>query len=409
MTNTPQRRSVKDAQKGVGANLLPIVLLAGLALIAIAAIVAFATGGGEPAPEPEPEPTELRISFVAVGDNLPDDYIGYYADAQAGGQGDGTYDYRPIYQHIKPYIEQADLAYIDQETHVGGNSIGPEGYPSFNTTDEMADAVVDTGFDLVASATNHSYDWGMYGALENSLAVWESKPVAFTGTAVTDEQYYRIAKVEREGVTFALLNYTYGVNWPDDLPLPEHAINFINEERIASDVARAREEGADVVLVAMHWGTENLMEADDQQLHLAQFLADLDVDVVLGSHPHVIGPMAWVANSNGEGHRTLVAYSLGNFLSDHEVPYPENELEGMLNCDFVKNLETGAISIDNVKWTPLVNHLEEGRWNFAIYALKDYTPELVAEHPFLSGMDDPLTWLKETSARVVGPDFEQDV
>ena len=96
------------------------------------------------------------VSFVAVGDNLPDDFIGLYADKLAGEEDDGTYDYKPLFAHIKPYVEAADLSYINQETHVGGNDTGPQGYPSFNTTDEMADAVVDAGFDLVASATNHS-------------------------------------------------------------------------------------------------------------------------------------------------------------------------------------------------------------------------------------------------------------
>ena len=356
----------------------------------------------------EPADTRTRISFVAVGDNLPDEYIGYYADAQLDEPLDETYDYRPIFAHIKPYIEAADLAYMKQETTVGGNVIGPKGYPSFNTTDEMADAVVDMGVDLVASASNHAYDWGLYDALEHSLEVWESKPVAFTGTAVTAEQYYRIPMVERKGVTFALLDYTYGLNWPDDLEISEYAVNLIDKDRIAADVERAREEGADVVLVAMHWGTENLMEADEEQLDLAQFLADLDVDVVLGSHPHVIGPMAWVENSDGSGHKTLVAYSLGNFLSDHETPGPRNELEGMLICDFVVEND-GTITIENVKWTPLVNHTNADRWNFAVYALKDYTAELAAENPFLAELDDPLEWFRTTSAEVVGPDFEQDV
>ena len=393
-----------------------------------------------------------RVSFVAVGDNLPDDLIGYWADAQTGSEGDGTYDYTGLYTHIKPYVQAADLAYMKEETHLGGNEIGPRGYPSFNVTDEMADAVVDTGFDFVGSASNHAYDWGLYNALQNSLSVWESKPVAFTGTSVTEEQYNRIATVRRNGITFALLDYTYGVNWPDDMELPEHSINFIDEDRIASDVARAKQQ-ADVVLVAMHWGTELLMEADEQQQHLAQFLANLDVDVVLGSHPHVIGPVAWVANENGDGHQTLVAYSLGNFLSDHEARSPQVELEGMLCCDFVRttdpNAESAAssegsdnteaadaatktdsspglstvtasasgapttmtnangITIENVRWVPLVNHTNDAdgtRTDFAVYALKDYTNVLGTQNSAYANNDvgDPVQWLRDTTAKVVG-------
>ena len=344
-----------------------------------------------------------RVSFVAVGDNLPDDLIGYWADAQAGQKDDGTYDYRGLYKFIKPYVVNADLAYMKEETHLGGNEIGPKGYPSFNVTDEMADAVVDAGFDFVASASNHAYDWGLYGALENSLSVWEKQPVAFTGTSVTEQQYNRIATQEREGITFALLDYTYGVNWPDDMELPEHSINFIDEDRISADVARAKQQ-ADVVLVAMHWGTELLMEADEQQQHLAQFLADLDVDVVLGSHPHVIGPVEWVKNSKGSGHQTLVVYSLGNFLSDHEARSPEVELEGMLCCDFVRDASSSDITIENARWVPLVNHTNADRSDFAVYALKDYTNTLAKQNQAYAdyNVDDPVTWLRDKTKEVVG-------
>ena len=247
--------------------------------------------------------------------------------------------------------------------------------------------------------------------------------------------------VERDGITFALLDYTYGVNWPDDMELPEHSINFIDKDRIAADVARAKQQ-ADVVLVAMHWGTELLMEADDEQKQLAQFLADQDVDVVLGSHPHVIGPVEWVSNSNGKGHKTLVAYSLGNFLSDHEVRSPQVELEGMLCCDFVRGgggdasgdgsdgdsdgdsgdgsasssgsgsgssaaSDGSAIRIENVVWVPLVNHTNDtggDRTDFAVYALKDYTNALAKQNSAYADADvrDPIAWLRNTTKEVVG-------
>lgn len=348
------------------------------------------------------EPASGRVHFVAVGDNLPEDRIGAWADAQAGTTGDGIYDYTAIYEPIKGYIESADLAYVKEETHCGGDDIGPVGYPSFNTTDAMADALVATGFDLVGSASNHSYDWGYFGANDHSCALWKKKNVVFTGTASSEADANRIATIERNGITFALLDYTYGVNGYEASDLPSYAVNFIDKNRIAADVSRAREQ-ADVVLVAMHWGTENLMEADDYQTEYAQYLADLGVDVVLGSHPHVIGPMTWL---NGkDGHRTLVAYSLGNFLSRHESPQPKNELEGMLSCDFVRG-ENGGVGIENVVWTPLVNYTD-GQ-TYAVYAVKDFTNELAANDAVFSGLEDPVAWLKQTSAEVVGDGFQID-
>ena len=374
-----------------------LLIMCAIALFALVGIVVSCIPKAAPSTADDAgapvEPASGRVHFVAVGDNLPEDRIGTWADAQAGTTGDGLYDYTAIYEPIKGYIESADLAYVKEETHCGGDDIGPIGYPSFNTTDAMADALVATGFDLVGSASNHSYDWGYFGANDHSCALWKKKNVVFTGTASSEADASRIATIERNGITFALLDYTYGVNGYEASDLPSYAVNFIDKNRIATDVSRAREQ-ADVVLVAMHWGTENLMEADDYQTEYAQYLADLDVDVVLGSHPHVIGPMTWL---NGkDGHRTLVAYSLGNFLSRHE---------GMLSCDFVRG-ENGSVGIENVVWTPLVNYTD-GQ-TYAVYAVKDFTNELAANDTVFSGLEDPVAWLKQTSAEVVGDGFQID-
>ena len=400
-------RAARPAAAGKAAPSLPrrqlLIGAAGAAAVVVGG--ALAVRACSPAEEEPVEPAgPTTVHFVAVGDNLPEIEIAAYADAQAGEAGDGTYDYSPIYEPVRKYIESADLAYVKEETHLGGNDIGPRGYPSFNTTDEMAEALVETGFDLVGSASNHAYDWGSYGANEHSREVWNAQPVTFAGTATSEEEAEEIATVEKNGITFALLDYTYGINGYEPEDLPSYAVSLMDEKRVADDVARAR-EAADVVLVAMHWGTENLMEADETQLEYAQLLADAGADVVLGSHPHVIGPMTWLEGE--DGHRTLVAYSLGNFLSNHEDPSIKHELEGMLSLDFVK--EGGSVRIEGIKWVPLVNHTDGT--SFAVYALKDYTEELASAHPILSQEDDPIGWMRVTSADVVnalGDDFPID-
>ncbi|MBQ6390689.1 MAG: CapA family protein [Eggerthellaceae bacterium] len=416
---TSKDKPARPAKAQSTSPVLDIAIKGAVVVLVLAFIIAFAlprlsTPSGSSASETQSAASASServrstnaavVSFVAVGDNLPNETVGAFADKKSGKEDDGKYDYTPLFQYVKPYIQAADLAYIDQETHVGGNDIGPEGYPSFNTTDEMADAVVDTGFDFVASATNHSYDWGYFGALEHSLSVWEKKPVAFTGTAVTEEQYDRIATQERNGTVFALLNYTYGVNDYTESELPQYAVNFIDKNRIRNDVERAREV-ADVVLVAMHWGTENLMEIDDTQKELAQFLADLDVDMVLGSHPHVIGPLKWVQNSKGSGHQTLVAYSLGNFIADHDEPYDKNVLEGMLSCDFVREEGSANIQIENIKWTPLVFHSNADQTDFAVYPIDDYPDDLAKKNRAIDDKKDPKQWARDTTAKVVGKEW----
>lgn len=381
-----------------------------LAVCLVAAVASGASGGSEAELADTGEVSSgvstapPTVSFVAVGDNLPEKTLADYADGLAGNMGDGAYDYRPIYAPVRPYIEGADLAYISQEVHLGGDDLGPQGYPSFNAPDDLADALVETGFDLVASASNHCYDWGNYGALEHSRELWNTKPVAFAGTATSQEEADDIPVVERAGITFAFLDYTYGLNGFERDEVPVYAVNFLDEERIRAQVSQARAL-ADVVIVAVHWGTEKKMEPDEQQLTYAQVFADAGVDIVLGSHPHVIGPVDWVEGV--DGHKTLVAYALGDFKSTHSTPHLESELSGMLACDFVRkpapdgaaDAADGGVSIENARWIPLVNHIENGA--HAVYALKDYSDDAAARHMFLSTQDNPLQWMRETTERVV--------
>lgn len=335
------------------------------------------------------------VTLVAVGDNLVESALADYARDCARETGRGAYDYRPIYEPIRPYIEKADLAYLCQEVHLGGDDIGPRGWPSFNAPDDLADALVDTGFDLVASASNHCYDWGNYGALEHSCELWAEKPVVFAGTAASQEAAECVPVVERGGISFALIDFTYGLNGFSRDDVEPWAVSFLDEDVVLSAVARAR-DAADVVIAAVHWGTEQQMEPDDDQLSYARLLADAGVHVVLGSHPHVIGPVEW--HEGFGGHRTLVAYALGDFKSNHSKPTRESELAGMLSCEFSRQAD-GSVVAENPRWTPLVNHIEEGA--HAVYALPDYTEGLAQRHAFLSTQDDPIGWMRETSERVV--------
>lgn len=337
---------------------------------------------------------QQRVSFLAIGDNLPEITLGEYADSVAGAPGDGLYDYSPIYAPISSMVASADLAYINQEVHLGGDDIGLRGYPSFNAPEALAGTLVDIGFDMVASATNHSYDWGE-DALVHSVGVWAEQPVLYTGTARSQEEADLIKTIERNGITFSMLNYTYGVNGYEESEIPAYAINYMHEERISADIAAAREK-SDVVIVAMHWGTENLTAADETQQRYAQLIADAGADLIVGSHPHVIGPLEWVIGASGN--KTLVAYSLGNCLSLFELPSMLNDIGGMLTCDFVKTDD--GVSIENIEWMPLVNHTEPNA--YALYPLESYTAELASRHRTLSSLDDPLAWIKQTSQEIIG-------
>lgn len=157
----------------------------------------------EPAPEPEPEVEEARVTLVAVGDNLLHNTISWDAELAAGG-----YDFTPVYQAVKPWIEKADLAFLNEEVPLNG-TVGR--YPNLDAPQQAADAAVDCGFDVVNQATNHALDKGMDG-LMNTLDAWSQRGMPVIGAFRTPEEAAKPCLIERGGLVFGFLGYTYGTN-----------------------------------------------------------------------------------------------------------------------------------------------------------------------------------------------------
>ena len=326
----------------------------------------------------EEEPVEVepekRVSFYGVGDNLIHSSIYQHAHV-----GDGVYDFKPIYKNIAADIQGADLAYINQETVLGGDDRGFSGYPAFNTPSDMAGNLVELGFDIVNGSNNHTLDIGTTGLL-NSLAYWSEyeDEVLFTGAFESQQHRDAIPVVEHDGITFSVLTYTYGTNGiPPDTP---YRLNYFDADLISDDVARAKEL-SDFVVVAAHWGDEHAFYPNQMQLDYAQLFADLEVDVVLGSHSHTIQPIEWVTGESG--YETLVIYSFGNLIAASVSDV--NLLGGAVSFDFVKDEEMQAI--ENISFDPFVIHYEAAtpgkittRTNFEVIKLRDYTPELEQRH-----------------------------
>lgn len=312
----------------------------------------------------------IDVTFNAVGDNLIHGAI-YYDNFTLKNSNDFT----SIYSEIKPYIEAVDVSYLNQETVLGGQKLGLMSYPMFNSPQEIGDAVADTGFDWINHASNHSMDMGEAGII-NTLDFWDTHPeISVTGIARNKEERDALNIIERNGVKFGLLSYTYGTN---GIPLPdgkEFLVNLIDTEKIEQDILRLQ-ANVDSVLVSMHWGTEYSFETDEYQRELAQFLADLNVDVIVGSHPHVIQPMDYITGKNGN--ETLVIYSLGNFLSAQDVNY--RMLGGMANWTIQFDPNTKTTKVKDASFTPTVTHFDPGFVNFKVYRLKDYSDELAAQH-----------------------------
>lgn len=359
-------------------------------ICAVAAIIFFAVSGhitknadlenptaaptqevSEAAPSEPALPVSTKVSLVAVGDNLIHNTL-----IDAGKQSDGTLDYNSFYANIKSDISAADIAVINQETMLGGAEFEYKGYPCFNTPWEVGEAAINAGFDIFTCATNHSLDVGFSG-IEQEHKFFENHPeVVSVGTNVTEEDYNSVTYYTKNDIKFAILNYTYGTN---DIPLPQNkpwCVNMMDKDKITRDVKLAR-ENADVVIVFPHWGTENSTSVSSYQQEYTKLFSDLGVDIVIGTHPHVLQPVEWVENPN-TGKKMLVYYSLGNFIS-HQTSL--NQLcGGMARITIEKN--GGEITISSAKLTPVVCWYKSAskQYSFRAYKICDYTDELAASH-----------------------------
>ena len=343
-------------------------------------------------PEPDPEPEEARVSFFATGDNLIHTGIWRQANRNVGGSGndckmDSPYDFKPFYNNIADWIASADIAFLNQETLVAADvSSGPKNYPTFNTPAACGDAMIDLGFDVVNIANNHMLDMGSSG-LKNSIEYWrEKESVVQIGGYLDEDDYNKVRVIECGDIRVAFLAYVEDANNSGrglGTPISNYHnysslglyVPAMNEAELRRQVGIAK-QNADFVVVAFHWGIENADYLSQVQMDFTDICCELGVDVVLGSHPHVLQPMKW-ANGNTSSGKTLVVNSLGNMISLMETT-ESNLLGGALSLDFVKvGDETW---VENVVLRPFVTHCSSNYRQIALYPLKDYTADLYRTH-----------------------------
>ncbi|WP_075619512.1 CapA family protein [Paenisporosarcina indica] len=255
------------------------------------------------------KPLVTSAKLVAIGDILLHQSV--YKDAATD---QGTYNFFPMFEQVKPFIESADIAIANQETMIGGKELGLSSYPIFNSPYEIGDALKDTGIDIVTLANNHTMDKGEKGIL-NAVSHWNQIGMLYTGAFKSQEDRETIRTITKNGITFSFLSYTYGTNGlsvPQDKP---YLVNLIDLTLIKKDVERAKQL-SDVVVVSMHWGNEYEETPNQTQIDLAHSLSEMGTDIIIGHHPHVLQPIDLIERSDGS--RTFVLYSLGNFLSAQE-------------------------------------------------------------------------------------------
>lgn len=247
-----------------------------------------------------------RITLLFAGDLMQHQAQINAARTPAG------YDYSDCFKLIKEEISQADIAIANLEVTLGGKPY--RGYPAFSAPDEYLSAIRNAGFNVLITANNHCLDRGKKG-LERTILMLDSLRIPYAGTYTNAEmrkQRYPLL-LEKNGFRIALLNYTYGTN---GIPVsPPNVVNYIDKEIITQDIEAAKAMTPDIIIACMHWGDEYQSLPNKEQISLADWLLQQGVTHVIGSHPHVVQPMELRADSI-TGNQHVVAYSLGNFISN---------------------------------------------------------------------------------------------
>lgn len=337
-------------------------------------------------------PEVSTATVVAVGDNLFHDSL-----IESGKSDSGTWNYDKIYENVKDEIQAADIAMVDQETVFTTDHDAVSGYPSFATPTEVGDALINAGFDVIESATNHIDDYG-YDYMAQTLNFWKTSypDVPVLGIHETEEDANNVKVLEVNGIKVSFLDYTYGTNNSGAGDGKEYMIDIFEKDNVSSMIQKAK-ENSDVLIFVAHWGKELEPMPNEYEKEWATFLMQQGVDVVIGGHPHTLQPYGTM--SDKEGHSMLIFYSLGNFVSTQESF--DALLEGMGCFTIQKTVQDGETSIEilDPEVKPMVMHYNKENSVFSPYMLSDYTEELASQHELRTVLGDDSFTLANLQAR----------
>lgn len=292
-----------------------------------------------------------ELSMVLVGDCLIHRYV--YTDAS---NNDGTYSFSKMFTEVSDLIKDHDLAYYNQESNIGGKSLGLSAYPRFNSPEEIGDDMLNLGFNLISLANNHTMDKGEKGVI-NSVNYWKTKQgVYYTGEALSwEDRESNIKVLEKNGIKYAFFSYTTVTNGLLPPTGKEYLTNIYSKEKAQNDINKVRDK-ADFIIVAMHWGEEYTTNPSANQKQVASDLSKMGVNLIIGNHAHSLQPVEMIND-------TLVFYALGNFIAAQDTVDKQTGAIVSLN---VKKDDNGKITFNNVKADLIYTYFKNAT-NFKVY------------------------------------------
>ena len=336
----------------------------------------------------EPEFIETSATVMSIGDIM-------VHSPQLNGalnSSTGDYNFDCYFKEIAPYFATSDLNVGNLEVTFGGNESREfSGYPLFNTPDSLADSIKNAGFNLLLTSNNHCYDTGLAG-LKRTAQVLKQKGIEFTGTKETDaDPAYVIKQVNN--INIGIINYTYetkclteGRKYLNGNPVNSEANGLINSfnydkldafySEIGAYLKEMDTKGAEFKVVYIHWGNEYQTYSNTYQKSIAQNLCNMGVDMIIGSHPHVIQPIELVTSEDSQN-TTVCLYSMGNAVSNQRqelmTSCPSGHTEDGMIFEFVLKKTKAGVTLESLDLTPTwVNkYLVSGKYNNTIYPIEN--------------------------------------
>lgn len=357
-----------------------------------------------------------EITFTAVGDNLINEVLyGQAAEYAVEAGSSEAWDFTPCYASVAPFIREHDVNWIDIETLMT-DTLEPSGYPAFSTPGASGRALYDAGWRVFSICSNHTYDLGTDGITE-TLAFWDEMAAQAHGQSPGDICWTglwrngtenQIPVLECKGKKLAFLTYTYGTN---DIELPEdapaHVIYLSEEDKIARQIRLAHEQ-ADAVIVSLHWGEEYSHIPTQDQRDLAQRVADMGADLIIGGHPHVVQPAEMLTAADGR--KVFCAYSLGNFIcAQNAMPDPDAMIGLLLSCTFRFDPE-GQVTVADPQLIPILSDYKEDYADDHVVLYRDYSEEEALAHGMRSMFDFTqfdYDYVRSMLTRIVGKKYLQ--
>lgn len=331
-------------------------------------------GEGEDVVPPEEEKpkgqTSVKVSVVG-------DIMVHMHQLKAAKEADGTYDFTGVFDDIRPYLEEADIAMGNLETTISNDEIGYTAYPRFRSPESLISALKGAGFDVLTTANNHTLDGVEFG-VTNTLDKLDEHGILHTGSARSMEERNKTLIIEKNDIKVAILAYTYGTNGLEGSVNQEklsYMVNYLNDtSKIQEDIDRVKDEGAEFIIVCPHWGDEYVRNPNESQKQMADKLFSMGADVIFGSHPHVIQPTEkkTITLADGQEKEVFLIYSLGNIVSNQRDQYRDS---GMIqNIEIIKDYDEGTIELGQIDYIPtwVYRYTENERLYYRILPVKDF-------------------------------------